>query len=79
MLFRQRASPISAGHSEFLPNDVFGVSAMVHKGAFQLEKCGMKTTIELQKLKPAGREAITAMLVALPKRHATQGNRRKHS
>jgi transcriptional regulator with XRE-family HTH domain len=61
------------------PNDLFGVIATVHKDAFQLETWGMKTAIELQRLKPAGREAITAMLVALPKRHATQRNGRKHS
>jgi transcriptional regulator with XRE-family HTH domain len=61
------------------PNDLFGVSATVHKDAFQLETWGMKTALELQKLLPTGREAITAMLTALPKRHATQRNGRKQS
>jgi transcriptional regulator with XRE-family HTH domain len=53
---------------EISPNELFGASARMHGEVSQLGTWGMKTALKLQELLPAGRQAIDALLMALPKR-----------
>lgn len=53
---------------EISPNELFGTSARVNSEMSLLGTWGMKTALKLQELLPAGRQAIDALLVALPKR-----------
>ena len=53
---------------EISPNDLFSVSARMDGEVLQLGTWGMKTALKLQHLLPASRQAVEALLEALPKR-----------
>jgi transcriptional regulator with XRE-family HTH domain len=50
------------------PNDLFGISAKMDGEVSDLGSWGMRTALRLQELRPAGRQAVDALLTALPKR-----------
>jgi hypothetical protein len=59
---------------EFLPNDLFGLSACVDGEFSHLDSWGMKTALKLQELSPALRQSVDGLLDALPKRrHSVAG------
>jgi DNA-binding Xre family transcriptional regulator len=58
------------------PNELFATSAKMGDEATHLESWGMKTALQLQELLPAGRQAITALLEALPKRSHSPNRKR---
>ena len=62
---RRPASPICAEH-EITPNELFGVSGRMDDQFSQLGTWGMRTALKLQELLPAGRQAVAALLEALP-------------
>ena len=53
---------------EITPNELFGVSGRIDDQFSQLGTWGMRTALKLQELLPAGRQAVAALLEALPKR-----------
>ena len=53
---------------EMTPNDLFGVSAKIDGDVSKLTSWTMKTALKLQDASPALRQAIDAMLNAVPKR-----------
>jgi transcriptional regulator with XRE-family HTH domain len=65
---------------EITPNELFGLGGKMDDGAAHLGTWGIKTALSLQELLPPGRRAVTALLLALPKQHASRQsnqNRRK--
>ena len=48
--------------------NLFGVSGRIDDQFSQLGTWGMRTALKLQELLPAGRQAVAALLEALPKR-----------
>ena len=53
---------------EMTPNDLFGVSSKIDGDVSKLTSWTMKTALKLQDASPALRQAIDAMLNAVPKR-----------
>ena len=53
---------------EMTPNDLFGVSSKIDADVSKLTSWTMKTALKLQDASPALRQAIDAMLNAVPKR-----------
>ena len=53
---------------EITPNELFGVSGRMDDQFSQLSTWGIKTALKLQELLPAGRQAVAALLEALPRR-----------
>jgi len=53
---------------EITPNELFGVSGRMDDQFSQLGTWGMRTALKLQELLPAGRQAVAALLEALPRR-----------
>ena len=53
---------------EMMPNDLFGVSSKIDGDVPKLTAWTMKTALKLQDASPALRQAIDAMLNAVPKR-----------
>jgi transcriptional regulator with XRE-family HTH domain len=53
---------------EMTPNDLFGVSAKIDGDVSKLTSWTMKTALKLQDASPALRQAVDAMLNAVPKR-----------
>ncbi len=53
---------------EITPNELFGVSGRMDDQFSQLGIWGMRTALKLQELLPAGRQAVAALLEALPRR-----------
>ena len=53
---------------EMTPNDLFGVSSKIDSDVSKLTSWTMKTALKLQDASPALRQAIDAMLNAVPKR-----------
>jgi transcriptional regulator with XRE-family HTH domain len=52
---------------EMTPNDLFGVSSKIDGDVSKLTSWTMKTALKLQNASPAMRQAIDAMLNAVPK------------
>ena len=53
---------------EMTPNDLFGVSSKIDGDVSKLTSWTMKTALKLQDASPALRQAVDAMLNAVPKR-----------
>jgi transcriptional regulator with XRE-family HTH domain len=53
---------------EMAPNDLFGVSSKIDGDVSKLTSWTMKTALKLQDASPAMRQAVDAMLNAVPKR-----------
>ena len=62
---------------EMTPNELFGVGGKMDDDVSHLGTWGIKTALSLQDLLPAGRQAVTALLMALPKRQASPQTDRK--